>query len=132
MSNEKRVLFVCYGNTCRSPMAAAYANHALPGVHAESAGAFAAGAPANPLAVALMRKRFNVDLRGHVSRVVSDLDLSAFDLIVRLDEVQVPSVAPMLSWDIADPVGQGPGAYEAALDAMIEQIDALPSVLQSA
>ena len=30
----------------------------------------------------------------------------------------------------ADPVGQGPAAYRAALDAMIKQIDALPSVLQ--
>jgi protein-tyrosine-phosphatase len=126
---KKRVLFVCYGNTCRGPMAAAYANHALPGVRAESAGTFAAGAPANPLAVALMRERFNIDLRGHVSRVLSDLDLNAFDLVVRLTQVEVPTRAPMLSWDIADPVGQGPAAYHAALDAMIKQIDDLPSAL---
>jgi protein-tyrosine-phosphatase len=126
----KRVLFVCYGNTCRSPMAAAYANHALPGVQAESAGTFTAGAPANPLAVALMRERFNIDLRRHVSRVVSDVDVDAFDLVVRLTQVEVRTTAPMLSWDIADPVGQGPLAYRAALDAMIKQIDALPAVLQ--
>jgi protein-tyrosine-phosphatase len=127
---EKRVLFVGYSDTCRSPVAAAYANYALPGVHAESAGTFAPGAPANPLAVALMRDRFNIDLRRHVSRVVSDLDLSAFDLIVRLTQVEVRTDLPMLSWDIADPVGHGPAAYQAALDAMIEQIDILPSVLQ--
>jgi len=127
---EKRVLFVCYGNTCRSPMAAAYANHALPGVRAESAGTFAPGAPANPLAVALMRERFNIDLRRHVSRLVGDLDLSSFDLIVRTTDVEVRTDVPMLSWDIADPVGQGPAAYRAALDAMIAKIDALPSALQ--
>ena len=99
-------------------------------MQAESAGTFAAGAPANPLAIALMRERFNIDLRGHVSRLVSDLDFGAFELVVRLAEVQVPATVPMLSWDIADPVGRGPAAYQAALDAMIEQIDALPSVLQ--
>ncbi len=129
-AEQKRVLFVCYGNTCRGPMAAAYANHALPGVQAESAGTFAAGAPANPLAIALMRERFNIDLRGHVSRVVSDLDLGAFDLVVRLTQIEIRTSAPMLSWDIADPVGRGPAAYQAALDAMVKRIDALPSVLR--
>jgi protein-tyrosine-phosphatase len=130
MQAEKRILFVCYGNTCRSPMAAAYANHALPGVHAESVGTFAPGAPANPLAVNLMRERFNIDLRRHVSRVLSDVDPDAFDLVVKLTQVEVRTSAPMLEWDIADPVGQGPAAYEAALDALIKQIDALPSALQ--
>ena len=129
-NRPRRVLFVCNGNTCRSPMAAAYANHALPNVEAESAGTFAAGAPANPLAVALMRERFNIDLRGHVSRVVSDLDLGDFDLISRLSDVQVPARGPMLSWDIEDPVGRGPAAYQAALNAIIKQIDALPPELQ--
>jgi hypothetical protein len=61
---------------------------------------------------------------------VSDVDLGAFDLIVRLADVQIPPAGQMLSWDIADPVGQGPAAYQAALDAMIERIDALPPVLQ--
>jgi protein-tyrosine-phosphatase len=125
----KRVLFVCYADTCRGPMAAAYANHTLPGIQAESAGTFAPGAPADPVAIALTRERFNIDLRHHVSRVVSDLDVSAFDLVVRLTQVEVRTGVPMLSWDIADPVGQGPAAYRAALDAMIKQIDTLPSVL---
>jgi protein-tyrosine-phosphatase len=129
-SDPKRVLFVCYGNTCRSPMAAGYANHALTGVQAESAGVVAPGAPANPLAVALMRERFNVDLRRHVSRVVTDLDLDAYDLVVKLTQVEVRTSVPVLSWDVADPVGQGPAAYRAALDAMIQQIDALPSILK--
>jgi protein-tyrosine-phosphatase len=126
----KRVLFVCYGNTCRSPMAAAYANHSLPDVQAESAGTFAAGAPANPLAVALMRERFNIDLRHHVSRDLDGLDLDAYDLVIRLTDINVQTTAPMLSWDIEDPVGRGPAAYRDALDALIKQIDALPSVLQ--
>jgi protein-tyrosine-phosphatase len=49
--NERRsldVLFVCTGNTCRSPLAAAYFNHrsAAAGVRAESAGlAAASGRP---------------------------------------------------------------------------------------
>ena len=130
MSDAKRVLFVCHADTCRGPIAAAYANHTLPGVQAESAGVFTAGAPANPMAITLMRERFNIDLRRHMSRVVGDLDLAAFDLVVRLTDVEVRTTVPMLSWDIADPVGQGPAAYRAALDEMIKQIDTLPSELQ--
>lgn len=129
-ANTKRILFVCYGNTCRSPMAAAYANHALAGVQAESAGVFGAGSPANPLAVALMRERFNIDLRGHIARDVADVDADAYDLVIRLTDVAVRTNKPMLSWDIADPVGLGPAAYQDALDAMIRQIDELPSVLR--
>jgi protein-tyrosine-phosphatase len=76
-----------------------------------------------------MRERFNIDLRRHVSRVVGDVDLSGYDLVVKLTEVEVRTSVPMLSWDIDDPIGKGPAAYEAALDALIAKIDELPAAL---
>ena len=51
----KNIVFVCTGNTCRSPMAAAMLRHALRDskeFHVESAGVAAqSGAPASPEAV---------------------------------------------------------------------------------
>ena len=53
-----RILFVCTGNTCRSPMAAALLRHRLgerAGVEIASAGISApAGSPASANAVAVM------------------------------------------------------------------------------
>jgi protein-tyrosine-phosphatase len=126
--SERRILFVCLGNTCRSPMAAALANQ-VPGVIAESAGVLdASGYPAAPDACALLARR-GVDIGAHRSRRISSLDLAAFDAIVALE----PSVAaqistmfggglPLLTWDIADPAGRGQVAYEQALDSIESQL----------
>jgi protein-tyrosine-phosphatase len=126
--SERRILFVCLGNTCRSPMAAALANQ-VHGVIAESAGVLdASGYPAAPDACALLAGR-GVDLGEHRSRSISMLDLATFDAIVALE----PSVAahiertfgdgpPLVTWDIADPAGRGQVAYEQALDSIESQL----------
>lgn len=71
---EKMILFVCTGNTCRSPMAAALFNKLCrnPGWHAESAGTAAyAGEPASALAVTVMQNEYDLDISGHRSRPVT-------------------------------------------------------------
>ena len=71
----KKVLFVCTGNTCRSPMAWALANdifgRAGLALEADSCGVFAAeGGPASTHAVAVMAE-FGLELGSHKSSPTS-------------------------------------------------------------
>jgi protein-tyrosine-phosphatase len=88
----KRVLLVCTGNTCRSPMAAALLRDAAnkhpdffaSGIEINSAGTTAiSGASATPLAVKVMKKR-GIDLDGHrATRLTRDVTERA-DLILTM------------------------------------------------
>ena len=78
------ILFVCPGNPCRSPMAAALMKRrmereGIPG-KAESAGLAASCEPASQLAVTVMRE-WDIDLRGHHSRPVTAMLCEAADLV---------------------------------------------------
>jgi len=88
---ERRILFVCTGNTCRSPMAAALFNwiSPLPGWCAESAGISAfSGEPASQLAAAALQIGYGVDLGGHRSRPVSAKLLNQAELILTMTPAQ--------------------------------------------
>lgn len=61
-----RILFVCTGNTCRSPMAEALARNRLPQADIASAGMLTTGMPANGSAVLVMGER-GLDLTEHRS-----------------------------------------------------------------
>jgi protein-tyrosine-phosphatase len=82
-----KVLFVCSGNICRSPMAAAYFRHraaqsGLSHVVVDSAGTLGIeGAPAAAEAVQVMAE-IGVDLSGHRSKGVGEALLRTSDLVV--------------------------------------------------
>ena len=110
----KRLLFVCYGNICRSPMAEGMARLRLgTAVEVASAGIAATGGPAAEEAVLVMKLAYGADISGHVARPVGSFDLAGFDSIVAMDASiyghlrdiwGVPEKA-LYGWDIEDPVG---------------------------
>ena len=146
---EKLVLFVCTGNTCRSPMAEAWFNHraaelGLSGFRAVSAGLCAApGAPASPQAREVMREA-GVALDDFHSRPLTGAMLAAAELVVAMTDGhrrKILAAAPELrdrcfrladfagSTDIADPYGgttevyrQCFAAMRPALENLIEQL----------
>ncbi len=88
----RRVLFVCYGNICRSPYAArAFATRvparARDRMEVSSAGFFGPGRPAPSDAVASAAVR-GVDLRSHRAQLVTREIVAAADLVVVMDPRQ--------------------------------------------
>ena len=66
MVGDKRVLFVCGGNTCRSPMAVGFAQKIAKGVFdSESRGIYPCGNSASDYAIAVMRSEFDIDISSH-------------------------------------------------------------------
>lgn len=87
----KNILFVCTGNTCRSPMAEGIFNHAvlneekLEGIKASSAGISAfSGDDANPKAQKAVKELFGIDIKSHRARTISKEDLEKADIILTM------------------------------------------------
>ena len=81
----KKIVFLCYGNICRSPLAAKLAEQKLTAIAIESAGFHARigrGSPEKMLRCALA---MGVDLSQHRSSKVTRHQLLAADLVVAMD-----------------------------------------------
>ncbi len=132
-----RVLIVCVGNICRSPMAEAMLRARIrhrPAFQVSSAGVGAlVGHPADPLAVELMSAR-GIDITGHRARQVTPEMLAGVDLVLVMeqghqDEVhrmspqsrgKVHRIGRFGNFDVPDPYRRDRAAFEDAL-SLIER-----------
>lgn len=128
----KRLLFVCTGNTCRSPMAEALCQHYLPDVEALSAGVGAVPGLAASIGAsdAMQQRGLNID--HHRSRALSSYLLADVDLVLCMGAGHkqvilqaLPEYADKVftlaeyvgeKGDIADPWGGDAEEYQACAD----------------
>ena len=136
-----RILFVCAGNTCRSPMAEGVARKMLQdSVHVESAGTHAhVRDPPATNAVKTIRSKFGVDISSHRSRSVNDVHIETFDYVVPMADIirdDLRAVFPDLgqkllpSWGIDDPYGGDLYTYEVTADRIQEHVKELALFLK--
>lgn len=142
----RKILCVCLGNTCRSPMMQMLLQKELGGeFQVESAGIRkeAAGHPANEHSILCMQER-GIDLTRHVSRWVGALDLTQYSHIVCVGEDEAAKVKllhPIVRHSgttilvangqhggVPNPYEKGLDAYRACL-ALLDRV--LPQVADS-
>ena len=131
------VVFVCTGNTCRSPMAAALMRDALhrreQSAAVLSAGLSADGSPAADNAVAVLAE-WGLDLSRHRSRQLTPDLLAAADHLVVMTPDQgrllaaagaAPEKIRVLGNGIPDPYGGDTAVYRRTRDTLREAVEAL-------
>ena len=104
---NKRVLFLCTGNSCRSQIAEGLANKYLNNCTIGSAGTNPE--TVNPFAIEVMRE-IDIDLSNHYSKLITDEQMKSFDIVITLcgdakDKcLNINSlVKEHFHWDIIDP-----------------------------
>lgn len=81
----RRLLFICYGNICRSPLAELLAKRALANVEIESAGFHQSEGRPCPDNIVTAARRIGIDLGDRRSRYLTEEQVKRADLILVMD-----------------------------------------------
>ena len=135
----RRILFLCVANSARSQMAEGLAR-ALLGDRVEVLSAGSQPTKVNPYAIEAMRE-VGIDISGHRSKSVDEIDTARLDLVVTLCADEVCPVLPggtrRLHWPIPDPASTDPALspeewrqrFRSARDPIRARMDILATLL---
>lgn len=144
----KRILFVCTGNTCRSPMAMGIANFLFAennlDIVALSAGIMTNKAPVSKHSQDIL-KEFNVDLSSYMSTQIDPELVAECDLVLTMTNSHKNLIYNMgnnihtlkeyvgntESVDIIDPFGGDFKAYKSCFNEIIACVDLLIEKIKS-
>lgn len=131
----QQILFVCTGNTCRSPMAMAILNSLVKqgkvqNVTAQSAGLYAAGEPASENTVTVL-KNHGIVLQNYRSKpLTNELILQSSKIYAMTPQHRqmllqygvLPEKVLVLGGGIADPYGGDLAVYEACFNQIYQSV----------
>jgi protein-tyrosine-phosphatase/catechol 2,3-dioxygenase-like lactoylglutathione lyase family enzyme len=135
-----RILFLCVANSARSQMAEGLAR-AMLGDAAVVMSAGSSPSRVNPFAIGAMADK-GIDISGHASKSVADIDPTSIDLVITLCAEEVCPVLPgrvkHLHWPIADPASNDPtltdddlrARFAVARDLIAARIEVLRGLLE--
>jgi len=129
-----RILFVCYGNSCRSQMAEALANQlGYAKVQAFSAGTRPLGTISFDTHAVLGEK--GITLEGHWSKGMEDVPISEMDVVVEMGygvKCRLPAdfKGKLVKWQIPDPYSLGREYFRDVRDLIEGQVRRLMADLE--
>lgn len=120
-----KILFVCTGNTCRSPMAEGYLKTL--GFDCESRGLAVDGSKVSKNSATVMNE-INIDISGHISKQLTKNDINAFDVIICMSKIHADYLQSLgiecevLGDGISDPYGGDIDTYRNCRDEIIKAL----------
>lgn len=126
------ILFVCTGNTCRSPMAESYLDYKKPEIYVKSRGLSADGSPASENSVKAMAEA-GIDISDHISAPLNVSDLLWADKVICMSPSHKtavnmftdPNKVFILGDGISDPFGGDIDTYRKCRDEIFAAVDTL-------
>ena len=130
-----RVMFVCIGNSCRSPMAEAIAQTKHPDIIDACSSGVAPASIIQPSTLRCLEEKF---FRLDAEKTPQKLQKSNWremDVIVNMSGSGILPFVPgfkgsTLIWEVADPMGQPMSAYRSACDVIERHVDKLATMLR--
>jgi protein-tyrosine-phosphatase len=135
---NKKILFICFANKSRSPMAKGLAQKMFPrGFYVDSAGIDSeASGGANFRAISVMGE-YGVDLMKHLAKSITDVAISDFDLVIAMDSNLFDSVIKAypemrdrtIQWQIEDPFYGTVKTYRRCAEEIFQNLKVLLTTL---
>ncbi len=145
-----RILVLCIGNICRSPLAEALLSRALPGVEVDSAGLGAlVDYPAAPEMQKIAQDDYELDLSGHRAKQMSKQLVQSADVVFVMSDGQKQHVkekfphlggrvlllshfssANMKGINVADPYKKSEEAFIVCAQQISIHVDAISKALK--
>lgn len=136
-NRKTKVLFICVGNMCRSPMAEGFAReHGSDAIEPYSAGIHPTGVVSED-AILVMEEK-GVDISGQHSSGFDAVPLDEIDIAVSMTGYPARDLLPSsfrgrtIDWDVEDPIGQPLSTFRQVRDEIEEKVKGLLEEIRKA